>query len=295
MQPAALCRCLPPQSTVCIFIRCYKILQGFAAVSSLSFDFPATSQHVEETWLLIRCLGPSWTQYGWHVHGTDSTFRVAVTTFPRRQQRQAETSATGRYLPQGCSAYRTCVHKAFQALLRTVALSCFIRSCLIMLYLALSNLMVPMMRFSQIKLGWRVVRCCRFVFDAGQPLWVEHGWLNHSLCGPRTASYFPPSNGRAWGRTRDVRYALQVKHLEPYLMDFNGLRQARRAIDRWPQGSLMCTPGGSRRENQKRRGRGGGRSRRRRRRKKKKGRRRQSGKTEAACIASACRSNLLTI
>ena len=53
------------------------------------------------------------------------------------------------------------------------------------------------------------------------------------------------------------------------------------AIERWPQGSLMC-----RRENQKR-----GEERK----KKKKGRRIQSGKTEAACVASAGRNNLLTL
>ena len=75
---------------------------------------------------------------------------------------------------------------------------------------------------------------------------------------------------------------------------------------RWPQGSLLCTLGGCRREKQKRRRRRRRRrkknkkkkkkrKRKRKRKKKKKGRRRQSLKTEAACVASACRRILLTV
>ena len=52
------------------------------------------------------------------------------------------------------------------------------------------------------------------------------------------------------------------------------------AIERWPQGSVLCTLGESRRERSE---------------EKKKRRRRQSRKTEAACVGSACRNNLLTI
>ena len=60
-------------------------------------------------------------------------------------------------------------------------------------------------------------------------------------------------------------------------------------IERWPQGSLMCTLGGSRREKQKRRRRR--RKKKNKKKKKQKGRPRPSSKTEAA---SACRNNLLT-
>ena len=58
---------------------------------------------------------------------------------------------------------------------------------------------------------------------------------------------------------------------------FNCLRRARRAIERWHQGSLMCILGGSPRESR--------REKKEKKKKKNKGRRRQSRKTEAACVA----------